>query len=64
MELPDDVALYLARQVRSNVRELEGLLTRVLAYSSLTGRPLSVELAEETLKSILPPAHRRSTPAH
>jgi chromosomal replication initiator protein len=63
MELPDDLALFIARQVRSNVRELEGLLTRVLAYASLTGRSLSVELAEETLKNILPAAHRRSTPA-
>jgi chromosomal replication initiator protein len=57
--LPDDVALFLAQQVRSNVRELEGLLNRVLAFSQLTGRPLSLELAKETLRDILPEADRR-----
>jgi chromosomal replication initiator protein len=57
--LPDDVSLFLAQQVRSNVRELEGLLTRVLAFSALTGRPLSLELTKETLKDILPEIDRR-----
>src|SRR6185436_11396691 len=57
--LPDDVALFLAQQVGSNVRELEGLLNRVLAFSALTGRPLSLELAKETLRDILPEADRR-----
>ncbi|HEV8632373.1 MAG TPA: chromosomal replication initiator protein DnaA, partial [Thermoanaerobaculia bacterium] len=57
--LPDDVALFLAQQVRSNVRELEGLLNRVLAFSALTGRSLSLELAKETLRDILPEADRR-----
>ncbi len=57
--LPDDVALFIARQVKSNIRELEGMLNRVIAFSSLTGRPLSLDLAENTLKDILPPGHRR-----
>jgi chromosomal replication initiator protein len=52
--LPDEVAEFIAQQVRSNIRELEGLLTRVIAYSSLVGRPLSAALAKETLKDILP----------
>ena len=52
--LPDDVAEFIAQQVKSNIRELEGLLNRVLAFSSLTGRPLSPALARETLKDILP----------
>ena len=52
--LPDDVALFIARQVRSNIRELEGLLNRVMAFSSLTGKPLSLDLAQETLRAILP----------
>jgi chromosomal replication initiator protein len=52
--LPDDVANFIAQQVRSNIRELEGLLNRVLAFSSLTGRALSLDLAKETLKDILP----------
>ena len=63
VDLPDDVALFIARQVRSNVRELEGLLNRVLAFASLTGTPLSLELAEETLKDILPHANQRLTAA-
>ena len=61
--LPDDVALFLAQQVRSNVRELEGLLNRVLAFSALTGRPLSLELAKETLRDILPEGDRRVSSA-
>jgi chromosomal replication initiator protein len=59
LDLPDDVALFIARQVRSNIRELEGLLNRVLAFSSLTAKPLSLELAKETLKDILPPEDQR-----
>jgi chromosomal replication initiator protein len=59
-ELPDDVALFIARQVKSNIRELEGMLNRVIAFSSLTGRPLSLELAQETLKDVLLPEHRRA----
>jgi chromosomal replication initiator protein len=62
-ELPDDVALFIARHVKSNVRELEGLLNRVLAFSSLTGRPLSIELAKETLKDILAQEGRQNAPA-
>ena len=63
VELPDDVAHFVAHLVRSNVRELEGLLNRVIAFSSLTGRGLSRELAEETLKDILPPEAQRTRPA-
>jgi chromosomal replication initiator protein len=54
LSLPDEVAMFIARQVKTNVRELEGLLNRVLAFSSLTGKPLSLELATETLKDICP----------
>jgi len=59
VDLPDDVALFIARQVKSNVRELEGMLNRVFAFSSLTAKPLSLELAQETLRDILPPEDRR-----
>ncbi len=62
-EIPDDVALFVASQVRTNVRELEGLLNRVVAFASLTGRPLSLDLAKETLRDILPEEGRRSTAA-
>jgi chromosomal replication initiator protein len=61
--LPDDVALFIAYQVKSNVRELEGMLNRVVAFSSLTAKPLSLELAKETLKDILPDEGRRATAA-
>jgi chromosomal replication initiator protein len=57
--LPREVAEFIARQVRSNVRELEGLLNRVVAFSSLTGKPVSAELAKETLKDILPEDQQR-----
>ncbi|MFY9820356.1 MAG: chromosomal replication initiator protein DnaA [Thermoanaerobaculia bacterium] len=52
--LPEEVAEFIAQQVKSNVRELEGHLNRVLAFSSLTGKPLSLALARDTLKDILP----------
>jgi chromosomal replication initiator protein len=54
MQLPEEVAEFIAQQVKSNIRELEGLLNRVLAFSSLTGKPLTPALARETLKDILP----------
>ncbi|MEM6453920.1 MAG: chromosomal replication initiator protein DnaA [Acidobacteriota bacterium] len=53
-ELPDDVALFIAQHVKSNVRELEGMLNRVIAYASLTGRSLSLAVAKETLRDVLP----------
>jgi chromosomal replication initiator protein len=59
VELPAEVAEFVARQVRSNVRELEGLLNRVLAFASLTGRPVTLELTRDTLKDILPEDHQR-----
>lgn len=58
--VPDDVANFIAHQVRSNIRELEGMLNRVLAFASLTGRSLSLEVAKETLKDILPEDSRIS----
>ena len=59
VEVADDVAIFIARQVKSNIRELEGMLNRVIAFASLTGRPLTLDLAQETLKDILPPEHQR-----
>lgn len=59
--LPDDVALFIAGQVKSNIRELEGLLNRVVAFASLTGRPLSLEVTKDTLRDILPPEDHRVT---
>src|SRR6187402_906133 len=51
--LPDSVAIYIAGRIKSNIRELEGSLIRLIAYASLTGRELSVDLAQDVLKNIL-----------
>jgi chromosomal replication initiator protein len=51
--VPDDVILYIASQIRANIRELEGSLIRIVAFSSLTGTPLTVDAARETLKDIV-----------
>ncbi len=51
--LPDDVALYIAGRIKSNIRELEGSLIRLLAYASLTGREISMPLAQEVLRDVL-----------
>ena len=53
VELPSDVALFIATKIKSNIRELEGSLIRVLAFASLTGREISLDLAQETLKDLL-----------
>ena len=51
--LPDNVAMYIASRIKSNIRELEGSLIRLIAYASLTGRQLSIELAQEVLRNVL-----------
>jgi chromosomal replication initiator protein len=61
LQLDDDVALFIAHQVKSNIRELEGLLNRVVAFASLTGMPISLEMTKETLRDILPPEDHRVT---
>jgi len=53
LEIPQDVLLFIAKNVKSNVRELEGSLIRLIAHSSLNGSDISIELAEEVLKNIL-----------
>jgi chromosomal replication initiator protein len=65
IEAVDDTALtVIAEHVDSNVRALEGALIRVVAFSSLTGRPLTTELAEEVLRSLYPQASRAGQPHH
>jgi len=52
-ELPDEVAFFIAQRIRSNVRELEGALRRVIANSRFTNRPISLEFAKDALKDLL-----------
>jgi chromosomal replication initiator protein len=51
--LPGNVALYLASQAESNIRELEGYLVRIAAYSSLTGRQIDLDLVKDVMKQLL-----------
>ena len=51
--LPDNVAMYIAGKIKSNIRELEGSLIRLIAYASLTGQDISLQLAQEVLRNIL-----------
>ena len=61
IDIPDtDVLTFIADRVTSNIRELEGSLTRVIAYASLTGRPISVAVADEVLKDLFPGGSARS----
>jgi chromosomal replication initiator protein len=60
--LPNEVAVFIAQQVKSNIRELEGLLNRVIGFASLTGKSLSPDLARETLKAILPEEGKKPNP--
>ena len=60
LRVDTDVLTMIAERVSSNIRELEGCLTRLVAYSSLTGRPVDRQLAEDALKEIF----ARSEPRH
>jgi chromosomal replication initiator protein len=51
--LPDNVAMYMASRIKTNIRELEGSLIRLIAYASLKGQPLTMELAQEVLKNVI-----------
>ncbi|HTO18048.1 MAG TPA: chromosomal replication initiator protein DnaA [Pseudomonas sp.] len=53
IELPHDAAFFIAQRIRSNVRELEGALKRVIAHSHFTNSPISIELIRESLKDLL-----------
>jgi len=53
IELPEEVAFFIAKRIRSNVRELEGALRRVIANYRFTGRPISLEFAKEALRDLL-----------
>ncbi len=53
LQAPDDVILFVATHIKTNIRELEGSITRIMAYASLTGSPLTVDTARHVLKDIL-----------
>ncbi|WP_352418579.1 chromosomal replication initiator protein DnaA [Proteiniborus sp.] len=53
IDVPNDVTHYIATKIQSNIRELEGALIRIVAYSSLTNKEITLELASEALKDII-----------
>jgi chromosomal replication initiator protein len=59
IELSEDIAFFIAKHIRSNVRELEGALKKVLAFSRFNARELSLDLAKEALRDILNVASRQ-----
>ncbi|HEY4719715.1 MAG TPA: chromosomal replication initiator protein DnaA [Candidatus Methylomirabilis sp.] len=53
VQIPDEVSLFIATNVKSNVRELEGYLVRIVAYASLTNQAITLDLAREVLKELV-----------
>jgi len=53
VDLPEEVAFFIAKRIRSNVRELEGALRRVVATSNFLGRPITLDLVKEALRDLL-----------
>jgi chromosomal replication initiator protein len=61
IHLPDDVRTFMASKTKSNVRELEGALVKLMAYSSLTGAPITLQMAQQVLKHLIHGQERRVT---
>ncbi len=61
VQIPEDVAEFIARSIKSNVRELEGALTRLLAYASLTGTSITLPTAQQVLKNIIATQEKKVT---
>lgn len=59
IDIPDEALEYIARRIDSNIRELEGALTRVVAYAGLTGERITTELVADTLKDVFPDNNAR-----
>jgi chromosomal replication initiator protein len=57
--LPEDVRNYIATKTKSNVRELEGAMVKLVAYSSVTGSPITLSMAQQILKYLIPGGERR-----
>jgi chromosomal replication initiator protein len=61
VQIPDEVAEYIARAIKSNIRELEGALIRLMAYASLTGAELNLSTAQQVLKNIIETQEKKVT---
>jgi len=61
VRLPDDVAEYIARSIKSNIRELEGALIRLMAYASLTGAEANLATAQQVLRNIIDTQEKKIT---
>jgi chromosomal replication initiator protein len=61
IDLPEDVRIFIARNTKSNVRELEGALVKLIAYSSVTGHRINIAMAQQVLKHLSQGAERRVT---
>ncbi len=61
VQIPDEVAEFIARSIKSNVRELEGALTRLVAFASLTGAAISLATAQQVLKNIIATQEKKVT---
>ena len=61
-EIPADVIDYIAENVSSNIRELEGALTKIIAYSKLTSSPITLSFAESVLQDLIIEAQKEITP--
>ncbi len=63
IDIPDDVKDYVATHIKSSIRELEGALTKLVAFSNLSHKKITVDFAEEVLKDLISPdVHRQITP--
>src|SRR5207247_1622053 len=61
ISVPDNVALYIASKIKSNIRELEGALVRLIAFCSLKGSEITLQMAQETLRDLLAPGEKAIT---
>ncbi len=61
LEVPNEVIIYIANEIKSNIRELEGALVKVIAYSSLVNKDIDTDLAQEALKDLLTKQKNKQT---
>ena len=62
IKLPEDVRIFMATKTKSNVRELEGALVKLIAYSSLTGAPITMQMAQQSLKHMVRVKYANKSP--